>query len=126
MVMRVIQAIVGFVLGAGFVGLIELIGIYVVAMVSSGRFAPTGIGWLIAPVLGGLAFARASAGKDLARPLQIWFAAAFVWIALVALYYWYGSHGQSASALLTIAAVGYVPVLLSFAGFAVYRRYSHR
>jgi hypothetical protein len=126
MVMRIIQAIVGFVLGAGFIGLIELVGIYVVSMMSSGRLAPTGIGWVIAPVLGGFAFARAMGADDLSRPLQIWFASAFVWIALVALYYWYGSHGQSGSALLTIAAVGYLPVVLSFAGLAVYRRICHR
>src|SRR6202521_4131956 len=126
MVMRVVQGIVGFVLGAGFIGLLELIGIYAISMMSSGRLAPAGIGWLIAPVLGGFAFARAVAGDDLVRPLQVWFGIAFVWIAIVTLYYWYGSHGRSASALLTIAAVGYVPVLLSFVGITVYRRFCHR
>src|ERR1700689_2167509 len=100
--MRVIQGIVGFVIGAGFIALLELGGIYLVAMLSSGRMAPTGIGWFIAPVLVGFGFGRAFADGRQSRLFELWFLGAFLWLAAAALYYRYGVHDRSAQTALAV------------------------
>jgi hypothetical protein len=126
MLMRVIQGLVGFVIGAGFVAALELIGIYLISMVSSGRLAPSGIGWFIAPLLAGFTFARACAANRYSKSLEIWFVCAFVWLTAAALYYRYGANEKSAQTALALAAVAYVPVLLSFIGVLLYRRAATR
>jgi hypothetical protein len=122
MPMRLIQGIVGFVIGAGFVVALELLGIYLVSMMSNGRMAPTGIGWFIAPILIGFGFARACAENRQSRLFEMWFLGAFVWLAAIALYYWYGAYDRSGQAMLSMAAAGYIPVLVSFICLLVYRR----
>jgi hypothetical protein len=126
MLMRVIQGLVGFVIGAGFVAALELIGIYLISMASSGRLAPSGIGWFIAPLLAGFTFARACAANRYSKSLEIWFVCAFVWLTAAALYYRYGANEKSAQTALALAAIAYVPVLLSFIGVLFYRRAATR
>lgn len=126
MLMRVIQGAVGFVIGAGFVAGLELLGIYLVAAMSSGHLAPKGIGWFIAPLLAGFAFGRACAENRHSRLFEIWFLGAFAWIVAAAIFYRYGTHDGSAKTALTIAASAYAPLLISFAALLLYRRFSPR
>jgi hypothetical protein len=124
--MRVIQAIVGFVLGAGFIAGLELLGIYLISMASSGHLAPKGIGWFIAPLAGGFIFARACAENRQSRLFEVWFVCAFLWLVAAGLYYRYGFDDRNSRVLLTVAAGAYLPVFVSFAGLLLYRRFADR
>ena len=95
-------------------------------MASSGHFAPKGIGRFIAPLGGGFIFARACAENRQSRLFEAWFPGAFLWLATAALYYWYGTDNRSSQALMMVAAAAYVPVLLTFAGLLLYRRFADR
>ncbi len=124
--MRIIQTLVGFVIGAGFVAGLELFAIYLIAMLSGGKLEPTGIGWFIAPVVMGFAFGRACGESRQSRLFEAWFLGAFVWLLAAGLYYRYGSFDGSAKTALAVAAVAYVPVLLTFAGLLIYRKVATR
>jgi hypothetical protein len=124
--MPLVQFVVGFVLGAATAGAVELLIIFLILAMFEGRYEPTGIGWFIAPAVLGFAFARAAAQDTAKWPLNIWYLVSFLWFVAVGLYYWYAPHDRSGETLLTFAAAGYVPVLLSLIGLLVYLRLRRR
>jgi hypothetical protein len=123
---RLVQFVVGFVLGAATAGAAELLIIFLIMAMFQGRYEPTGIGWFIAPAVFGLGFGRAAAEETARWPVNVWFLASFLWLAAVGLYYWYAPHDRSGETLLTFAAIAYLPALLSFIGLLVYLRLRRR
>ena len=115
--MALVQFVVGAILGAATMGGIEIL---LFQAIYGNEYRPSGIGWFVAPAAFALAFGRGFASGNFGWPFNVWAAASFLWFAAVGLYYWYAPHDRSGETLLTIAAAGYLPVVLSLIGLVLY------
>jgi hypothetical protein len=68
--MRFMQLVVGFFFGAASMGAMELLLIALVLGRSGGRYQPSGIGWLIIPIVGGLSGTRVGVEEVAAPPFS--------------------------------------------------------
>jgi hypothetical protein len=116
--MALVQFVVGVVLGAATVGGFEIL---MFQAIYGNEYRPSGIGWFVAPAVVALAFGRGFASENFRWPFNVWALVSFLWFAAVGLYYWYAPHDRSGETLLTIAAAGYLPVVLSLTGLLLYR-----
>jgi hypothetical protein len=116
--MALVRFVVGAILGAATMGGLEIL---MFQAIYGDDYRPSGIGWFVAPAVVALAFGRGFASENFRRPFNVWALASFLWFAAVGLYYWYVPHDRSGETLLTIAAAGYLPVVLSLIGLLIYR-----
>jgi hypothetical protein len=124
--MRFMQLVVGFFFGAASMGAVELLLIALIVGMSDGRYEPSGIGWFIIPIVGGLSGARAGMEGVAEPPFSYWVIGSFAWLAAVLLYLWFMVTERTGEMLLTLALVAYVPMLLSVIGLVVHLRLRHQ